>query len=86
MARHNSITSKFEKYGFDEWTDGCVRNWQDKQVQSCNQWLDVKVEIMGGVPQGSLLGLSIVIQGLGTTQLCISSHRGTIMIASILSQ
>lgn len=34
VAPYNICTSKFEKYGFDGWTDGCVRNWQDEQVLS----------------------------------------------------
>lgn len=83
IAPHNILTSKFEKYGFDRWTDGCVRNWQDEQVQSYNQWLDDQVETMSIVLQRSLLGSSIVIQDHGTTKLRVSSHQGTIMIASI---
>lgn len=51
VAPHNTLTSKFEKYGFDEWTDGCARNWQEGQVESFNQWLDVQVETMTFVPQ-----------------------------------
>lgn len=83
VAPYNICTSKFEKQRFDGWTDGCVRNWQDEQVLSQNQWLSVQVETVNVVSQGSLQGLSIVIQTLGSTKLCISSHQITIKTAMI---